>query len=126
MYRLHSSLAFATVLFSLLLAPLHAAELFVSHYSGSIYSLNLNGNQLSIASTLRAGGGMPSWLTLDSENRILYVTDESQFGGAVLTALAVQADGSVKSIAAPKSPGAELHSAFYGGSNGKGFLATAE
>ena len=119
-------------LFSLLASPLQAAQLLVSHYSGNLYSLNLTatGNngaqQLAITSTLRAGGGMPSWLTLDPSDRTLYATDETQYGNPVLTALAVQADGTLRSTSAPRSPGAELHSALYSGSGGKKFLATAE
>jgi 6-phosphogluconolactonase (cycloisomerase 2 family) len=122
--------ATASAIVCWLATPSWAANLLVSHYTGNLYSLSLTNsgtnNQLAITSTLKAGGGMPSWLTLDSNSKTLYVTDESQYPSPVLTALQVQSDGSLRSINAPRSPGAELHSAFYGGSDGKGFLATAE
>lgn len=106
------------------------ANLLVSHYNGNIYSLSLTTNgasgTLAIKQTLKAGGSMPSWLTLDSANGIVYVTDESTYGSPVLTSISVSADGALKVLAAPKSNGGELHSTLYGGSDGKGFIAAAE
>ncbi|KAL1856892.1 hypothetical protein VTK73DRAFT_8215 [Phialemonium thermophilum] len=108
-----------------------AANLLVSHYSGNLYSLSLGteggGNgTLSIQQTLRAGGVMPSWLTLDAASGSLYVTDESNFGGSSLTQLSVSADGTLQTGAVARASGGELHSCLYGGSDGKGFLAAAE
>lgn len=106
------------------------ANLLVSHFSGSIYSLSLttkNGTgQLAITSTLRAGGRTPSWLTLDSAAGNLYVTDEAQFGSPVLTTLKVNSDNSVQLVSTAPTSGGGVHSALYGGNDGRGFFAVAE
>jgi hypothetical protein len=106
------------------------ANLLVSHYNGNLYSLSLTTSgatgTLSIKQTLRAGGSMPSWLTLDSTSGTLYVTDESSYGSPVLTSVAVAADGTLRTASTARSNGGELHSTLYGGSDGKGFIAAAE
>jgi hypothetical protein len=106
------------------------ANLLVSHYNGNLYSLALTtsgaAGSLSIKQTLRAGGSMPSWLTLDSASGTLYVTDESTYGSPVLTSVSVANDGSLKSASTARSNGGELHSTLYGGADGKGFIAAAE
>lgn len=111
-----------------------AATLLVSHYSGTLYTLTLTGNsssssgsaQLAITSQLRAGGTMPSWLTLDSESRTVYVTDEAGFSGsASLTQLSVSAtDGTMRVTGVARTTGGELHSGLYGEKGG--FIAVAE
>ncbi|OIW29380.1 3-carboxy-cis,cis-mucoante lactonizing enzyme [Coniochaeta ligniaria NRRL 30616] len=106
------------------------ANLLVSHYNGNLYSLSLTtsgaAGSLSIKQTLRAGGSMPSWLTLDSAAGTLYVTDESTYGSPVLTTVSVAADGTLKTASTARSNGGELHSTLYGGADGKGFIAAAE
>lgn len=106
------------------------ANLLVSHYSGNLYSLSLTASggtgTLAIKQTLRAGGSMPSWLTLDSATGTLYVTDESTYGSPVLTTVSVASDGTLKTLATARANGGEVHSALYGGSDGKGFIAAAE
>lgn len=69
---------------------------------------------------------MPSWLTLDSATGNLYVTDETSYGSPVLTSLSVAADGSLKVTGTARTPGGEIHSTLYGGSDGRGFIAAAE
>ena len=114
-------------LFWLLPTSASAASLLVSHYNGNLYSLSLNGGKLSISSQVKACGGMPSWLELDSGSKTVYCTDESgATGGSTLTALSVSDSGAMKVSATAKSPGGEVHAGLYGGSNGKGFLAVAE
>lgn len=107
-----------------------AANLLVSHYSGNVYSLSLTTSgetgTLAIKQTLRAGGVMPSWLTLDSEAGKLYVTDESSWGSPVITELSVTPDGTLAPVVTASTTGGDLHSCLYGGSDGKGFIATAE
>ncbi|KAK3686116.1 Lactonase, 7-bladed beta-propeller-domain-containing protein [Podospora appendiculata] len=107
-----------------------AANLLVSHYNGNLYSLSFTQNsatgQLAVKQTVKAGGSMPSWLTLDSDSGNLWVTDESTYGSPVLTQLQVASDGTMKVTGTLKSNGGEVHSALYGGSDGKGFIAAAE
>lgn len=106
------------------------ANLLVSHFSGSIYSLSLTTNngtgQLAITSTLRAGGRTPSWLTLDSATGNLYVTDEAEYGAPVLTTLKVNNDNSVQLVGTAPTSGGGVHSELYGGNDGRGFFAVAE
>ncbi|KAJ9132580.1 3-carboxy-cis,cis-mucoante lactonizing enzyme [Coniochaeta hoffmannii] len=106
------------------------ANLLVSHYNGNLYSLALTTSgatgSLTIKQTLRAGGTMPSWLTLDSATGKLYVTDESTYGNPVLTTVSVAADGTLSTVSTARSNGGELHSTLYGGADGKGFIAAAE
>jgi hypothetical protein len=106
------------------------SNLLVSHYNGNLYSLSLTtsgaAGSLSIKQTLRAGGSMPSWLTLDSATGTLYITDESSWGNPVLTTVSVSTDGTLKTATTARSNGGELHSTLYGGSDGKGFIAAAE
>lgn len=106
------------------------ANLLLSHFSGSIYSLSLTTNngkgQLAITSTLRAGGLTPSWLTLDSAAGNLYVTDEAQYGSPVLTTLKVNNDNSVQLVSTAPTSGGGVYSSLYGGSDGRGFFAVAE
>ena len=119
------------VCLALLPATALGQSLLVSHYNGNLYSLTLTVNggtgKLAVTSSIKACGQMPSWLTLDAEAKTLYCTDESGANiGSTLTALSVGADGSLKVTATARSPGGEVHSGLYGGSNGKGFLALAD
>jgi 6-phosphogluconolactonase (cycloisomerase 2 family) len=119
----------AALLLGLLLpgAALGASTLLVSHYSGTLYTLALSDDgKLTLASQTSAGSRMPSWLTLDSAGKVLYVTDESNYGGSTLAAFSVGTDGKLTTKGTARSPGGELHSTLYGGSDGKGFLAAAE
>lgn len=104
-----------------------AANLLVSHYNGNLYSLSHSGSSLKVTSSLKACGQMPSWLTLDAAAGKVYCTDEGGAGrGSTLTSLNVAADGSLKVDKTARSPGGEVHSGLYGGSDGKGFIALAE
>lgn len=115
---------------AVLLPGVLGASLLVSHYTGNLYSLNLATNgatgTLSIKQQLRAGGSMPSWLTLDSAAGKVYITDESTYGSPVLTTVPVSADGTLGTPSTAKANGGAVHSSLYGGSDGKGFIATAE
>jgi len=81
----------------------------VSHYNGNLYTLSLNGGKLPITSQLKACGGMPSWLELDSDFKNVYCTDESGAqGGATLTALSVADNGALKVSGTARSLGGEV------------------
>ena len=106
---------------------LGASTLFVSHYTGRMYTLTLSdGGQLSIASQISSGAKMPSWITIDSAGKTIYITDETGFGGGSLTAFNIGANGALTQKSQAKTPGGELHSTLYGGTDGKGFIAMAE
>ncbi|KAH8200061.1 hypothetical protein TruAng_005783 [Truncatella angustata] len=118
------------------LAPIVIADkLLVSHYSGQVYSLDLtvSGSVGTLKSTSSTGGcgKMPSWLTLDSDKGILYCFDESGAGqqgisGGVVTSYTVNTDGSLKQVGQAKTLGGDVHGWFYGGSDGRGYIAAAE
>jgi len=117
-----------TVLLSMLPATvLGASSLLVSHYNGNLYSLALSdAGKLSVTGQVKGAGAMPSWLTLDSTAKTVYCTDEATNGSPVLNSYSVDGSGKLTLKASARSPGGELHSTLYGGSDGKGFLAAAE
>lgn len=109
------------------------ADLFVSHFSGTVYTLsytagNSGNGSLAVKSSTSGCGRMPSWLTFDAPTKSLYCFDEtgSWGGGSVVASFAVNADGSIKSSGQAKSTGGEVHGSLYGGVNGTSFVAMAE
>lgn len=115
-------------LLSLLPTTALGANLLVSHFSGSVYSLSLDDSNaaLAITSQLSGVGGMPSWITLDQDTGILYVNDESKVDDPKLTVLRVNPDNTVQlEGTAAGSPG-QVHNTLYGGVDGKGFVAVAQ
>ncbi|KAF9885223.1 hypothetical protein FE257_000583 [Aspergillus nanangensis] len=105
-----------------------ATNLYATHYSGTVYSLSLtDGGELSIASSLKTCGDLPSWLTLDAKSRTLYCSDET--GDATtpgsLTSLSVAEDGTLTEIASTTAPGSGVNSVIYEGDNGDQYLAIA-
>jgi len=112
-----------------------ADKLLASHYSGQVYSLDLtvsgSTGTLKTTSSTSGCGKMPSWLTLDSEKGVLYCFDESGAGqqgvsGGVVTSYTVNTEGSLKQSGQAKTSGGDVHGWFYGGPDGRGFVATAE
>ncbi|OJI86840.1 hypothetical protein ASPTUDRAFT_27834 [Aspergillus tubingensis CBS 134.48] len=108
-----------------------ATNLYATHYDGSVYSLSLQDSDgtysLSIASSLKTCGSMPSWLTFDSASRILYCSDESGDASTngSLTTLAADQDGTLTEIATAAAPGGGVNSIFYSGDDGTQYLAIA-
>lgn len=128
---------FSKVLYtvSLGLAPgAQAASLFVSHFSGTVYTLSYtaNGNgkgNLAISSTSNGCGAMPTWLTLDSASNTLYCFDESSGmwgGSAKVSSLTVGNGGALQQKGQATTSGGDVYGSLYGGVNGTGFLAMAE
>lgn len=60
----------------------YAASLFAAQSNGDLSTLSLtrhaNLYNLSVTSTTREGGGNPSWLNIDSAERLLYCLDRGQ------------------------------------------------
>ena len=122
---------------AILLPSALGANLLVSHYTGSIYTLsytmpksNSSNGTLAITSSLAGScGGMPSWLTLDSASGNLYCFDESAsyFGPSpVVSSELVASNGSVTKTGQAKTSGGDVHGWLYGGSDGKSFVSMAE
>ncbi|TKA67552.1 hypothetical protein B0A55_08637 [Friedmanniomyces simplex] len=123
--------SFASALAAVLFAPsVLGTHLFVSHYTGKIYTLTYepsssgDNGTLSIDSSATGCGNMPSWLTLDRTSKTLYCFDESSNSGVVssfdVTGAAPKMTGQAK------TSGADVHGWLYGGSDGNGFLSMAE
>lgn len=119
-----------------LLPGVLGANLLVSHYTGNIFSLSYaapsggagNGT-LAVTSSVAGCGSMPAWLQLDSASGTVYCVDEGSaaWGGSpVVAAFSVANDGRLKPAGSAKSSGGDVHGWLYGGSDGKGFLATAQ
>lgn len=116
-----------SLLLLLLSLPLTLAKpstLFATHYNGNVFTLTLNDNKLSLASTADTCGSMPSWLTLDAASRTLYCTDETASKGSETT-LSVDDDGKLAETAVAKDVGGGVNSVFYTGEGEKRFLAVA-
>ncbi|PLB55723.1 putative isomerase YbhE [Aspergillus steynii IBT 23096] len=109
-----------------------AANLYATHYSGSVYTLSLEGGDdgysLSVASDLKTCGPMPSWITLDPESKLLYCSDENgdASSNGSLTSLAIGEDGSLTEAAkTDAAPGGGVNSIIYTGEDGSKYLAIA-
>lgn len=109
-----------------------AANLYATHYSGSVYTLSLedgdDGYSLSVASELKTCGPMPSWITLDPESKLLYCSDETgdASSNGSLTSLSIGEDGSLTEAAkTDAAPGGGVNSIIYTGDDGSKYLAIA-
>ncbi|KAJ5635670.1 uncharacterized protein N7484_008983 [Penicillium longicatenatum] len=110
----------------------HAKEsrLWATHYNGHVYTLTLSGSNLSIADTQKTCGAMPSWLTFDSESKILYCSDEdgtsdpSTHGS--LTAYRVDGHGGkLAQIAKTKTVGGGVNSVIFEAGKKDKYIAIA-
>lgn len=116
-----------TLLLTLLATPALSSTLLASHFSGTVYTLTLSDSAADLAVTSQVEpGGMPSWLTLDSETSTLYVTDESWLGGTKLSAWSVGEDGELSEAGEAPTEGGELHCSLFGGEDGRGFIAASQ
>lgn len=88
------------VRFSLLLAAPAAAEIiYVTSYNDhGLYTLNLNGSSLSVASKSYECGSEPTWLTLDYPKSVLYCLNEGWGGNASITSYKTSANGSLAAL----------------------------
>lgn len=124
--HLQTLLPLLTVLTTATATPAH---LWASHYNGTVYTLTLKDNDLSITQTLDTCGDMPSWLTFDPKTRTVYCSDET--GSAdpsdpgSLTALHAAPNGKLDEIAVTDAVGGGVNSVIYEADQGKKFLAIA-
>lgn len=104
------------------------AVLYATHYTGtlSVLSLTIQGStsRLSVVSSKKTCGSQPSWLTLDSANRVLYCLDEAD-DGATLNAYAASSSGALTQSAKIRIAGGAVHSTLYGGPDGRSFQVVA-
>jgi 6-phosphogluconolactonase (cycloisomerase 2 family) len=103
-----------------------AANVYVTHYAGTLTTLKLcNKNGVfSLNQTQEITvGGLPSWTTWNSASRTLYFTNEADPG--VLTVYRADEAGQLTAIANATAFNGGVSTVLYGGSDGKGYIATA-
>jgi hypothetical protein len=107
-------------------------DLWVSHYSGKVYTLNYDprGNNgqpaLTITQELESCGGMPSWLTFDSGPGLLYCIDESYEPNGTLTMYTADSNSLLTEQAKVETlPGGVATTIFNGLDDQEKFLAIA-
>jgi 6-phosphogluconolactonase (cycloisomerase 2 family) len=105
----------------------NAANLWATHYSGTINYLTFSGGALSLSSSSKTGNNLPSWITYDNAAPALYIPDEVFYGPSTgsLVSFAVGNNGSVTATGKGTTPQGVVASTLYGGSDGKGFIANA-
>ncbi|KAJ5929196.1 hypothetical protein N7454_007044 [Penicillium verhagenii] len=107
-----------------------SSRLWATHYNGNVYTLSLSGSNLSIADTQKTCGAMPSWLTFDSESRILYCSDENGTSDpsthGSLSAYRVDGPGGqLAQIAKAETVGGGVNSVIYEAGKGEKYIAIA-
>lgn len=104
----------------------YTATIFVSHYQGTVSSLNFiansNGTYSLTPNSTVTIGGQPSWITWDSTNRIVYAADETSFGSGSITSISAAQNEVLKELARPAAPGGAVANVIYG--NGS-YIASA-
>ncbi len=103
----------------------YAANIFVSHYSGSVYTLTLTGSGTSYTLTQNSSvslGGQPSWMTFNSTERTLYVSDETGYGSAQVWSVSAATNGGLKQSGKASAPLGAVANVQYGGGQ---YLASA-
>ncbi len=122
---------FVQLLAGIALAPgAYGATLIASHFAGGVYTLSLAANNgsgtLSVTSQASGCGTTPGWIELYSDTRKLYCFDESWTGTGQNAEYSVANDGRLTVTAQTKTTGNSVHGMLYGGTDGRGFVATAE
>ncbi|KAJ5908879.1 hypothetical protein N7495_001561 [Penicillium taxi] len=106
-----------------------ASHLWATHYNGNIYALSFSGSELQLTDTLKTCGDMPSWLTFDSQSRILYCSNENGTAdpdsNGSLTAYRAGGQGTLHQVAETATVGGGVHSVIFEGGKGEKFLAIA-
>jgi 6-phosphogluconolactonase (cycloisomerase 2 family) len=111
---------------SLAPAAAYGATLAVSTFGGGVYSLSFTNNKLAIAQQTNGCGTTPAWLEYYNDTQSLYCFDESWSGGGTMAQYKVGSDGKLTIAGQAKTSGNDVHGKLYGGSDGKGFIASAQ
>jgi hypothetical protein len=105
----------------------NAANLWATHYSGTLNYLTFNEKSLTLSSSSKIGNNLPSWITYDSAGKALYVPDEVFYGPSTgsLVSFSIGNNGSVTTTGKGVTPQGVVANALYGGADGKSFIANA-
>jgi 6-phosphogluconolactonase (cycloisomerase 2 family) len=115
------------LLVALLGSGVSAATLYASHYSGTINTLNFDGNTLTLANSSTTGNKLPSWLTYDASGKTLYIADEVFYGvtSGNLVSFSVGNNGTLKATGKGPTAMGVVATTLYGGADGRSFIANA-
>lgn len=103
-----------------------AANLYATHYSGTVNYLTFDGSSLSLTTSTRTGNTLPSWITYDGPGKALYIPDENFYGQAgTLVSFSIGANGALTATGKATTPQGVVATCLYGGADGKGFIANA-
>jgi hypothetical protein len=105
----------------------NAANLWATHYSGTINYLTFGENSLKLSSSTKTGNNLPSWITYDSAGKALYIPDEVFYGppSGSLASFAIGTNGSLTATGKGTTPQGVVATALYGGADGRSFIANA-
>jgi hypothetical protein len=120
-------LASHSLLLPLFGSAVSAANLWATHYSGTINYLTFSGKSLTLTASSKTGNNLPSWITYDSAGQALYIPDEVFYGPSTgsLVSMSISNNGTVKTTGTGITPQGVVANALYGGADGKGFIANA-
>lgn len=105
-----------------------AANLYATHYSGTVNHLTFNNGSLTLVSSEKTGQTLPSWITYDAAGKNLYIPDEnfvSEQEEGVLVSYSIDANGVLAKTGNTTTPRGGVATVLYGGKDGKGFIADA-
>ena len=102
-----------------------AANLYASHYSGTVNYLTFADTSLTLTTSTKSGNSLPSWLVYDGPGKALYVCDESMQMPGTMTSFSIGANGALTPSGKVTTPAGNVASTLYGGEDGKGFMANA-
>lgn len=107
-----------------------AETLFVSHYSGQIYTLALtksNSGAYSLSSTsqITGCGGLPEWLTYEPNSKMLYCSDETLYGQASISSFQAGANYALTQTGKANTPVGGVANVLFGGADKRSYIAIA-
>lgn len=104
-----------------------AVKLLATHFSGTVYTLDFDGKSTTkISSQAKGCGTTPSWLHYDGASSTAWCFDESWSGSGVLTQYTLDSQATLKQQGSARTAGNTVFGAPYGGTDGKGYMATVE
>lgn len=105
-----------------------AADLYATHYSGTINHLAFNNDSLTLVSSAKTGQTLPSWITYDAAGRKLYIPDENfanEQEKGLLVSYSIDTNGALIKAGNTTTLRGGVATVLYGGKDGKGFIANA-
>lgn len=104
--------------------------LFVSHYSGQIYTLGLTKSSsgaysLTSTSQITGCGGLPEWLTYEPVSKTLYCSDETMYGQASISSFQAGTNYALTQIGKANTPIGGVANVLFGGADKRSYIAIA-